>query len=244
MANSVTQLTHSGAQIDDAIDAIGNKYEKPAGGIPKTDLTTAVQTSLGKADTALQSGDTITGLYTVGIVNKGGTATPIRTRGLEGGTTAGAAENLFINNNHNGNVYMCNGGGRVGIATTTPSEKLHVNGVVKCTSVDTSSDETIKNKVGDINIKVEDIAAAPNVTFTWKKGEDTKNIHGGTYAQYWEKITPYYVHGEEGDKSLDYASLAVSCSIELAKEVVALKEENAMLKQELEGIREMLKKLL
>ena len=31
------------------------KYEKPSGGIPKTDLASAVQTSLGKADTALQS---------------------------------------------------------------------------------------------------------------------------------------------------------------------------------------------
>lgn len=36
------------------------KYEKPQGGIPKTDLATAVQTSLGKADTALQASD-ITG---------------------------------------------------------------------------------------------------------------------------------------------------------------------------------------
>lgn len=31
------------------------KYSKPAGGIPKTDLAQAVQTSLGKADTALQT---------------------------------------------------------------------------------------------------------------------------------------------------------------------------------------------
>lgn len=31
------------------------KYSKPSGGIPKTDLASAVQTSLGKADTALQS---------------------------------------------------------------------------------------------------------------------------------------------------------------------------------------------
>ena len=29
-------------------------YSKPAGGIPKSDLAAAVQTSLGKADTALQ----------------------------------------------------------------------------------------------------------------------------------------------------------------------------------------------
>lgn len=31
------------------------KYSKPSGGIPKTDLASAVQTSLGKADTALQN---------------------------------------------------------------------------------------------------------------------------------------------------------------------------------------------
>ena len=36
-------------------DAINLKYTKPSGGIPKTDLASAVQTSLAKADTALQS---------------------------------------------------------------------------------------------------------------------------------------------------------------------------------------------
>lgn len=36
-------------------DAIGAKYTKPLAGIPKADLASAVQTSLGKADTALQS---------------------------------------------------------------------------------------------------------------------------------------------------------------------------------------------
>jgi len=34
-------------------------YSKPSGGIPKTDLASAVQTSLGKADTALQSHQTV-----------------------------------------------------------------------------------------------------------------------------------------------------------------------------------------
>ena len=33
------------------------KYDKPSGGIPSTDLASAVQTSLGKADTAMQSSD-------------------------------------------------------------------------------------------------------------------------------------------------------------------------------------------
>lgn len=35
--------------------ALNGKYSKPSDGIPKTDLASAVQTSLGKADTALQS---------------------------------------------------------------------------------------------------------------------------------------------------------------------------------------------
>lgn len=39
------------------------KYDKPSGGIPDTDLSSAVQTSLGKADTALQS-ETYTGTIT------------------------------------------------------------------------------------------------------------------------------------------------------------------------------------
>ena len=37
------------------------KYDKPSGGIPKTDLTSDVQTSLGKADTAIQSHQDISG---------------------------------------------------------------------------------------------------------------------------------------------------------------------------------------
>lgn len=34
---------------------IDSKYEKPSTGVPKTDLASDVQTSLGKADTAIQS---------------------------------------------------------------------------------------------------------------------------------------------------------------------------------------------
>ena len=40
---------------------IGAKYTKPSGGIPDTDLSSSVQTSLGKADTALQSHQDISG---------------------------------------------------------------------------------------------------------------------------------------------------------------------------------------
>lgn len=42
------------AQLGITASALG-AYQKPSGGIPKTDLASAVQTSLGKADSALQS---------------------------------------------------------------------------------------------------------------------------------------------------------------------------------------------
>lgn len=49
------------------VTAFGNKYDKPSGGIPKSDLASAVQTSLNLADSALQS------TYELTIKNSAGT---------------------------------------------------------------------------------------------------------------------------------------------------------------------------
>ena len=60
------ELLKDGAVVGTAVEVTGwtelvaevaAKYVKPAGGIPKTDLASAVQTSLGLADTAVQSDD-------------------------------------------------------------------------------------------------------------------------------------------------------------------------------------------
>lgn len=45
----------TGIVVLDADDVGAGTYSKPAGGIPATDMASAVQTSLGKADTAIQS---------------------------------------------------------------------------------------------------------------------------------------------------------------------------------------------
>ena len=74
------------------------KYTKPSGGIPKSDLASAVQTSLGKADTALQSissSDVTTALgYTPynstnpnGYTSNVGTITGITMNGASKGTS-------------------------------------------------------------------------------------------------------------------------------------------------------------
>ena len=49
-------------------DLDNTKYEKPSGGIPKTDLASAVQTSLGKADTAVQPSALLNLIYPVGSI--------------------------------------------------------------------------------------------------------------------------------------------------------------------------------
>lgn len=53
-ANSSTNVTESTVANWGFTKNTGT-YSKPSGGIPKTDLASAIQTSLGKADTALQS---------------------------------------------------------------------------------------------------------------------------------------------------------------------------------------------
>lgn len=53
--NVLTITDREGNTTSLDLSEIGGGYEPPVGGIPKTDLAADVQTSLGKADTALQS---------------------------------------------------------------------------------------------------------------------------------------------------------------------------------------------
>lgn len=57
--SSALTLKDSGKKISDlaTTSQVNAKYAKPSGGIPKTDLESDVQTSLGKADSALQAKD-------------------------------------------------------------------------------------------------------------------------------------------------------------------------------------------
>ena len=56
-----TDMT-SGVQT--SLDKADTAYQLPSGGIPKTDLSSSVQTSLGKADTALQEHQSLDNYYT------------------------------------------------------------------------------------------------------------------------------------------------------------------------------------
>ena len=73
--------TDMSSAVQTALGKAGTAYQKPGTGIPKTDLDSSVQTSLGKADSALQSQDI------TGKVDKisGGTAGNILVMASDGG---------------------------------------------------------------------------------------------------------------------------------------------------------------
>lgn len=102
------------------------KYDKPSGGIPKTDLTTAVQTSLGKADSSVQS-ITVTGAATGSSSVSSGTATVNLTL-ANSGVTAGTYSAVTVNSK--GLVTAGAQMIEVGVTSqTTPSESLAVGGI-------------------------------------------------------------------------------------------------------------------
>ena len=61
-AVSITGITATTVNeaLKELSDRVNGKYSKPTNGIPKTDLDSSVQASLGKADTALQSHQSVT----------------------------------------------------------------------------------------------------------------------------------------------------------------------------------------
>lgn len=123
------------------------------------------------------------------------------------------------------------------ISAVTMASTLSVSGNITCSSNlivsgDTSSGSDIRFKdiIKNKTIKIEHIAKAPLFTFKWNDREDD-TIHLGSSAQYWEKVCPWLVTGEDF-KSLNYAVGAMGGVISLArhdlqqdKEIKALKRK-------------------
>lgn len=85
MEDGIAGAAQSAAAAQSTADS---KYSKPADGIPKTDLAADVQTSLGKADTAVQSDD----LQDVGLYVKPSTGIPATDLDSSVQTSLGKAE--------------------------------------------------------------------------------------------------------------------------------------------------------
>jgi hypothetical protein len=132
----------------------------------------------------------------------------------------GSNGGLYLQYRESQGLFLCIGGGNVGIGTNSPSHKLHVNGGIYSTSYVTAlSDARHKNVIGDTGLTLEDIAEAPAIRFTWKDRDD-QSIFAGSIAQYWQKVLPEVVQSQaDGTLSLDYQVTALMAAIVTARKV-------------------------
>lgn len=118
-------------------------------------------------------------------------------------------------------------GGDVGIGTTNPTYDLHVNGRLKTTGINETSDARLKKNVNGIENALENVMAIRGVTYQWKKDEypEMKFEEGteyGVIAQELEEILPDLVDTDnEGWKSVEYSHM-VPLLIEAIKEQQAI----------------------
>ena len=123
--------------------------------------------------------------------------------------------------------------GKVGIGTSSPSYKLHVDGDIYATGgVTCLSDIRQKNvETYQWQPALSEIADAPIAIYTIKDDAD-KHRRVGSIAQYWQKVMPETVReGADGILSMDYGTISLVSVIALAREVKRLKEEVERLKK-------------
>ena len=123
------------------------------------------------------------------------------------------------------------------VLTMNTSNQVNINGNL-VVSGDTSngSDIRFKDIIKNKTIKIADIAKAPLFTFKWNDREDD-TIHLGSSAQYWEKVTPWLVKGEDF-KTLVYSTLGVAIGISLAKKAVNHEERIKELERKVKSLEE------
>ena len=127
--------------------------------------------------------------------------------------------------------------------TNSNSDKLYVNGSVRASSYNNTSDVRLKDIISNEDIDLETIARAPVVRFTWKNNDDQR-VHWGTLAQYWRGTEISDIVEDGQYLSMDYAATALASVISVARKVMtheerikALEKENKRLRNEVEQLK-------
>ena len=124
---------------------------------------------------------------------------------------------LEINSDVNNNLALVTGGGNVGINTNSPTEKLEVNGNIKATTVTETSDIAFKSDIKPITNTLDKLQQITG----YKYKLDNASINSmGVIAQDVEKVFPELVHGDEGNKTLQYSGL-IGVLVEAVKDLSA-----------------------
>jgi hypothetical protein len=183
-ANRIKQyILQQIADLADAVQAdMDAKYTKPSGGIPKTDLASDVQASLGKADTALQTSSlkTINGESLVGsgdIPISGGSSLPAVTSADDGKVLmvvngAWAADALPV---YNGEIVTP--AYNVTVSLTNP---VHSGDFVYC-KIYTIPDESDPNAYGEEIGSISSPSGSAEITVSGADGIAVVCRSGSTY---------------------------------------------------------------
>ena len=135
-------------------------------------------------------------------------------------------------------------GGNVGIGTTSPNYKLHVNGTLGAgnTSVANLESEGYVSALSDIRKKnvveymdgltIEQIASMPIIKFTWKDRPE-EGLQVGSVAQEWQRILPQSVHTtHDGFLSFAESRAALVGTISNSRKLVDHEQRIAELERE------------
>ena len=108
-------------------------------------------------------------------------------------------------------------GGNVGIGTTTPSYKLHVNGSVGGQTFTATSDIRFKENIVDLSNALQKICSIRGVNYNFKDSSESK--HAGVIAQEVDEIIPEAINKNDNKKwSVNYNTL-FSYYVEAIKEL-------------------------
>ncbi|WP_304631698.1 hypothetical protein [uncultured Muribaculum sp.] len=122
----------------------------------------------------------------------------------------------------NTGVFFANGG-------------LWTNGFLSFKGKNTSSDARLKRYIGDIRVPLAVIAKAPNIIYAWR---DDGSLDMGSIAQYWQRYLPLSVRlCQNGYLGMDYSKVALACVISMASELLGVKDDVSVLKQEVRQLR-------
>lgn len=167
--NIVAAVNEVDGVADGAASAVLLKYTKPGTGIPAADLAAAVQTSLGKADTALQpSGGTNVIYKQIALGGYAASPTQVKFQGADVAATILGTQNTATYALSVGNTFIVNPNG-AGDQTWTVAgtQAKSVSGASPTTDTTTEADTKL-------NISV-DGSAATEVTFDWTAGGGTNS---------------------------------------------------------------------
>lgn len=145
-------------------------------------------------------------------------------------TPAGSEMSMDLTNNAvniNSGAFYIGSDGKIGMGTTSPSQQLEVAGIVKCTSVLTTSDATLKTNISRVPNALEKIGAIEGVYFDWADQSTRYSVdtNVGVLAQQVECILPEAVRTmDDKSKAVDYHALIALC-------INAINEQQAEIKE-------------